>query len=93
MSNFSTKKSGNPWQSVTDALDQLDFFWNHSHSYVVKDSGLVDDNLWHTITANRETAKWIRRQSKDHWYEHRSTSVAMFDVSDKLFLLLKVRWG
>lgn len=93
MSNFRVKKSGNAWQSVTDALDQLDLFWNHAHSYVVKESGLVDGKLWHTITVNKFAAKWIREQSKDHWYEHQSNNVAVFDISDKLFLLLKVRWG
>ena len=81
------------WQMVIDAIENAQMeFWNSSRSYIIKASAPVDGNMWHTITVNKDAARWIRTQTKEHWYEHPSNTIAMFDVSDKLLLLLKITW-
>jgi predicted ATP-dependent Lon-type protease len=79
-----------PWKAVVDALDMWD---SPVPKYIKKDSATVDGKLWHTITATKPIAKWIRKQSKQHWYQHSTGPIEMFDISDKIFLLLKVNWG
>jgi hypothetical protein len=53
----------------------------------------VDDEPWHTVLCNRDTAIWIRGQNHKSWYEHLDLehwSTSKFDISDKLYTMLRV---
>jgi hypothetical protein len=51
----------------------------------------VDDEPWHTVRCNRDTAIWIRGQNRKSWYEHSEpTLYTVFDISDKLYTMLQV---
>lgn len=63
----------------------------------VMTSAPVDGELWYTIRCTDEVAKWVRTQNKDLWYSHIDSQWYvynnMFDMSEKLYTLLNIRWG
>ncbi len=75
-------------QYMTNFLAEL-----HSPAYEQIGEGVVDGDLWLTVKCNKETAAWVRGQNKKYVYEH-STSrpLAMFDVHEKLYTMLKIKF-
>ena len=55
---------------------------------------VVDDDLWYQIgTAYEEIAEWIRTQPSSLWYEHPPHRIACFDIHEKLYTILLLKWS
>ena len=63
----------------------------------IHDQGPVDGRTWYTVTCSYEASKWIRRQSRELWHEHihKKWDVIhnMFDIDEKLYTMLALRWS
>lgn len=66
--------------------------------YSVVDKSLVDGDKWYTVKCSKDVASWVREHSengwwKEHidggWYVHRTT----FDMHEKLYTLLQLKWS
>ena len=61
-------------------------------------TALVDDDNYFTIKCSKDVADWIRQQpgKQQDWYEHMDNNMQidgnMFDLSDSLYMVLKLRW-
>ena len=65
----------------------------YSPAYEQIGEGVVDGDLWLTVKCNNETAAWVRGQNKKYVYEHSTSSpLAMFDVHEKLYTMLKIKF-
>jgi hypothetical protein len=63
----------------------------------VQDSAEVDGVTWYIIQVNPRVTPWIRQQNKDLWYNHITPNyykvVDTFDVHEKLYTMLALRWA
>jgi len=63
----------------------------------IQDKAEVDGDTWYVVQVNPRVCPWIREQNKDLWYEHidqRWYKVAnTFDVHEKLYSMLALRWS
>lgn len=66
------------------------------YAFKIVDQSIVDSELWYTVRVNRhDCAKWIR-DSKSEWqYEHAYMGPVgtLFDIHEKLYTLLSLRWA
>jgi hypothetical protein len=57
----------------------------------------VDGTTWHTVGCSKEAAAWVKEQPQEFWYEHIDEnwyiSLNRFDVHEKLYLLLGLKWA
>lgn len=52
-------------------------------------SAVVDGEIWHTVKLTIPAAEWLRQQHKADWVELEPT---YFDISDRLYTLLALKW-
>lgn len=61
------------------------------------DSAEVDGKPWYTVQLNLPAQQWLRDQPVDDWYEHIDQRYyinrSVFDVSDKLYTALQLKWS
>ncbi len=61
--------------------------------FQITDHATVDDQKWVTVIAHKESAAWIRTQPRELWaYTFDKSIINVFDVSDELLLLMKLKW-
>ena len=55
----------------------------------------VDGATWYTISCNKEISAWLRSQPKEWRYEAlaHGWSFPQFDIHEKLYTLLALRWS
>jgi len=63
-----------------------------SPAYEQVSSELVDGERWMTVKCNKETAAWVREQNKKYVYEHSGSYQSLFDIHEKLYTMLKIRF-
>jgi len=66
------------------------------HSYEIIDRGQVDSEQWYVVQAEPKVASWVRTQNKDLWYDYKVGSYRVldtFDVHEKLYTMLAMRWA
>ena len=64
----------------------------------IHDQGLVDDRTWYTVSCSYEASQWVKRQSRELWHEHINNKWDvrinnMFDIDEKLYTMLALRWS
>lgn len=64
----------------------------------VVDSTLVDGERWFVVTVEPKVTPWIREQDSAWWYEHTIGKhsyrvLDTFDVHEKLYTLMSLRWA
>jgi hypothetical protein len=64
----------------------------------IHDRGLVDDRTWYTVSCSHEASQWLKRQSRELWHEHIHNKWDvrinnMFDIDEKLYTMLALRWS
>lgn len=52
----------------------------------------VDENIWYLVKLSMPAQEWIRAQPRWEWYEHVSVDSGLFDVSEKLYTALTLKW-
>lgn len=65
-------------------------------SFSIVDEATVDDAQWYTVRVYKTSCtNWVRTNNKSLWYEHPSTSRygGLFDMHEKLFTLLSLKWS
>ena len=62
----------------------------------IRDQALVDGRTWYTVYCSYDASQWIRRQSRTLWHEHINSKWDVihntFDIDEKLYTLLALRW-
>jgi hypothetical protein len=55
----------------------------------------VDGDTWYTVICSREVSEWLRSQSRELWYEPLAHGFhfTQFDIHEKLYTLLALRWS
>ena len=61
------------------------------------DSALVDGDLWYKVQVIPKVTRWVKEQNKDLWYDHKTPNnykvLDTFDVHEKLYTMMAVRWS
>ena len=63
----------------------------------IRDQAQVDGRTWYTVYCTHEASQWIRRQSRTLWHEHIHKKWDVihntFDIDEKLYTMLALRWS
>jgi hypothetical protein len=63
----------------------------------IRDQALVDGRTWYTVYCTHEASQWIRGQSREFWHEHIHKKWDVihntFDIDEKLYTMLALRWS
>lgn len=65
-------------------------------TYKILDTATVDGEQWYTVRAYRvPIMEWVRASNRGWWYEHPNNGRdgIRFDMHEKLFILLSLRWS
>jgi hypothetical protein len=64
--------------------------------FKIRDQSQVDGETWYTVSCIAAVAKWIRSQDREIWHEHingkRDVFHNTFDIHEKLYTLLALKW-
>lgn len=85
-------------QAGKSTLNQIYGMLKEQPPFQIEDRAQVDGNTWYNIRCNKEVAEWVRTHSeKGWWYEHIDNdwfvNVNRFDVHEKLFTLVQLKWS
>ena len=65
--------------------------------FTILDQAPVDGATWYTVSCANEVSTWLREQSKElqhlHIDNNRYLFVTKFDIHEKLYTLLALRWS
>ena len=65
--------------------------------FTILDQAPVDGATWYTVSCANEVSTWLREQSKELQHSHidnnRYLFVTKFDIHEKLYTLLALRWS
>ena len=67
-----------------------------SETFKIVDTATVDGEQWYTIRVwEHSCARWVRQRNKSHWFELTASSSAgsMFDMHEKLYTMLALKWS
>ena len=89
--NYSTPSGGH------GMFNQLDgSFTMPSVKFNITDQAQVDGETWYTIACDYEVSKWLRDQPKELQYSHIDKNWTIynnkFDIHEKLYTLMALRW-
>lgn len=63
----------------------------------VLDSAQVDGQTWYTVQLSMPAREWLREQPLDEWREHIDRryyiNLSQFDVSEKMYTALQLKWS
>jgi hypothetical protein len=64
-------------------------------AFSIVDRGFVDGQPWYTIKCSSDIAAWVRKQPEESWAQHPAVSVvsSLFDVSDRLYSMMALKWS
>ena len=66
-------------------------------TFKIIDRALVDDEQWYTVQVHPDMRSWVREQTETLWHEHidqKWYKVAnTFDIHEKLYTMMAVRWS
>ena len=65
------------------------------HKFEINAKAEVDGATWYTVSCNPEVSTWLRSQHKEWHYEAlaHAFQYPQFDVHEKLYSLLTLRWS
>lgn len=65
--------------------------------FTILDQAPVDGATWYTVSCAKEVSIWLREQSKELQHSHidnnRYFFVTKFDIHEKLYTMMAVKWG
>ena len=79
------------WKILPQALRDNKF------KYLI--TGMVDNELWYTVQCKPEVSEWLRAQPGKNtvWFQniddHWMTNQNVFDVHNKIYTLMTLRWA
>ena len=71
------------WNQIVQSLIQPDI--------QTLDTAKVDEKTWYTVKLTMPVQQWIRQQPIKEWYDHKNNT-GCFDVSEKLYTALNLKW-
>jgi hypothetical protein len=67
------------------------------NNFEVCDNALVDGEQWYTVQVMPCVQEWVKQQEKNFWYEHFTANnykvVNTFDMHERLYTMLALRWS
>lgn len=58
---------------------------------------IVDGDWWYTVQVDPIAATWVKQQPRSLWYDHLTPNhykvVNTFDIHEKVYTLLALRWS
>ena len=69
--------------------------WKYKPNFKIHDESVVDGEIWYTIDCDRDVGAWLRDQPKEWRYELMAYGLTrcQFDIHEKLYTLLALRWS
>ncbi len=64
--------------------------------FEILDKAQVDGDIWYTVACTREVSSWLRSQPKELHFEtlaHKPAVMAQFDIHEKLYTVMALRWS
>ena len=66
--------------------------------FIILDQAQVDSNTWYTVSCAREVSIWLREQPKELQRDIFHTKWGMmypnmYDIHEKLYTILSLKWG
>jgi len=65
--------------------------------FEIRSSAIVDGDTWYTVQVNPRVNSWIKTQDTSLWYNHLTPNhykvVDTYDIHEKLYTLLALRWS
>ena len=62
--------------------------------FTMRDQAEVDGATWYTVSCTKEIGEWLRTQPKEWHYELVDVwSLSQFDIHEKLYTLLALKWS
>lgn len=55
-------------------------------------SAVVDGEIWYTVQLSIPAREWLREQPKEHWCELKPGREGYFDISEKIYVALKLKF-
>ena len=84
-------------KSMLKQLYYDNFSAQQSSKFMILDQAQVDGETWYTVTCIKEVSAWIRNQPKELQYSHIDKAwteyANKFDIHEKLYTLLALRWS
>jgi len=66
-------------------------------NFEVQGRAVVDGDWWYTVQVAHIVQPWIWQQPRDLWYDHLSPNhyrvVSTFDIHEKIYTMLALRWS
>lgn len=68
------------------------------HRFEIIDRALVDNEQWYVVQVEPRVVPWIRNQDQELWYQHitysgRNVVLDTFDVHEKLYTMMAMKWS
>ena len=71
--------------------------WIYKPNFKIHDESVVDGEIWYTVGCFDDTSQWLRSQDRELWHEHVEQLWAgyhnIFDVHEKLYTMLALKWS
>jgi len=65
--------------------------------FKIIDQAKVDDDQWYTVQVHPDMRSWVLSQPETLWHEHLDqrwyTVANTFDIHEKMYTMLVVRWS
>ena len=63
------------------------------NNFMVLSNAQVDGETWYTITTFKAVcAEWVRTQEKTLWVAQKVSHFTIFDIHEKLYTIMLLRW-
>ena len=63
----------------------------------IHNQSTVDGAIWYSVTCYDEASQWLRSQDPELWHEHINNKWGvinhLFDIHEKLYTMLALRWS
>lgn len=84
-------------KSMLKQLYYGNFSVQQSSKFMILDQATVDGDQWYTVSCTKEVSAWITTQSNDMFLEHVNDtwhfSLGKFDMHEKLYTMLALKWS
>ena len=65
--------------------------------FEIRTSAVVDGETWYTVQVNPQISPWIKTQDPSLWYDHKTANnykvVDTYDIHEKLYSMMALRWS
>jgi hypothetical protein len=72
--------------------DMFNAVFQWAPTYEQLESAELDGEQWTSVRCDSDIAKWVRGQNTKYWYEHKGGVRAVFDLHEKLYTMLRLKF-